>query len=371
MKKVSLTNYGSLLFFIIRASFVGICSSSIYRISMQDSYISIILGILIGIIPIVLLYFIMRKYPSKNIIEIINEVFGKYIGNIINIVLGIFILIYTSTLFTNLLTFISSQYLYKTPELVIAITFSIALIYVLNKDINSISKTATILFYITCLLFLLNIFGLYSQINIDNLKPLFNSGFNNIVKGASIFISYNVLPIFIIGIIPYNEITNHKKYIKTNILFCTFSFISIFILAFLLLTIYDINLINLIQHPEFHLLKRLTLVGSIQHFENILSIQWIFDIFIYVVVASYYLSQLVLTYTKKITILKYSQKKLISNILIIIIITYLSISLFPNTTSVNNFTFKKLPSLNYIFFLLIPLLILIVQEKKKIIQEIE
>ena len=96
MKKIEMSNYSSLLFFITKACFLGICSNNLYNIARQDSWISILIGGLFGIIPLLIYFALMKKYPNKNIYEIINYVCNKKIGTIINTILTIFIFVFAS-----------------------------------------------------------------------------------------------------------------------------------------------------------------------------------------------------------------------------------------------------------------------------------
>ena len=354
MKTINITNYNTLLFFLIRASFIGICSNNLLTISKQDSLISIIISIVIGLIPLTIYYLINEKYANKKIFEIINITFGKYLGFIINLLITIYITIYSSILFWNLISFISSQYLYKTPEIFIGLIFIIAIIYSLFSNINSIIRSTTILFYIFLFLYIISTIGLLGEIDITNLMPVLEFGFTNVIKGSYNFIALNILPIFIIDIIPHNKIESDKIF-KNTIIIYLLSLISILIVNFYTISIYSINFINLIEYPEFHALKRVSLLGFIQRIENILIIQWIFDIFIYISLSCYYIKYSFMHLTKKVKIPKES-KNIFYNILIPIIILVISIFIFKNNTISNIFIKKYIIKNNYIIFFIIPLI---------------
>ena len=370
MKKISLSNYDTLLFFLLRASFVGSVSANLLVTAQRDSLLSVILSSILGIIPLIIFYKLIRSYPRKNIIEIINEVFGKKSGILINFILSLFILFNASLIFRNLINFISSQCLYQTPDLIIGSIFMIAIIYSLYHGITTISRSSTTLFYLFSFLFLISLIGLFNQVNITNFLPILENGINPVLKGTYNYISLNILPIYIITIIPYNEVENHNQFLKNTIIFYILSSISIMVVCFSIISVYGINFANLIEYPEFHLLKRIDIFGFLQRIENILAIQWIFDIYFYTLISSYYIYKFIDISTKKIIKIKEKivRKKLSFSIPVIILI--LSLIIFKNNTVDNYFINNYLPILNIIFFLIIPTLILIIIKLKKVILKV-
>ena len=60
MKKITNLEFGSIIYFIIRAYFVGVSLNALLFISKQDNWISILFGIIIGIIPLLLYIYIFN-----------------------------------------------------------------------------------------------------------------------------------------------------------------------------------------------------------------------------------------------------------------------------------------------------------------------
>ena len=355
MKKIELSNYNTLLFFLTRGCLLGIMTNNLYAISKQNSYISIIIGGILGILPLLMYYYIIKRYPNKNILEIIKKTLGNKLSFIINILLSLFIFLYATSIFYNLITFISSQYLARTPKLAIGIALGLCFCYLINKGINTIAKTSTILFYIFILAFFLSFFGLISQLDFSNLYPMLEHGITPIFKGSFNLISLSITPIFLLTIIPYNKINNNKKILKSTIIYYVIGILSILTVNIFVTTIYGIKMANLIQYPEFHILKRLSLIGFIERFEGILSIQWLFGIILSIVTSLSFI---------KIHILKLSQRKnnqnntiidIILTILLIISVSYI----FKNDTSANFFYKNYFPYLNFIFFFILPFIIFV------------
>ena len=132
-KKLHLFEYNCISYFLIRCAFVGICLNNLLIISKQDSWLSVIFAFFLGFIPLGIFYLIISHNSKENITDLIKSSCGNVVGGIINIGTTMFVFIFTSLLLWNLINFIGSQYLYKTPNLAISITFAIAIYYITSK----------------------------------------------------------------------------------------------------------------------------------------------------------------------------------------------------------------------------------------------
>ena len=158
-----------------------------------------------------LLYYLLLNHNSKlNIVGLVNKNFGK-LGILINIIFSLFALFLAINALWNLTNFISSQYLYQTPKVVITILFAIASSYIVYKGFETLGNSATIFFIINISLFILTILSLFSKIELDKLLPTFEFGLNPVLKGTLIHISYNVLPLCFMLIVSKDNIYNNKN----------------------------------------------------------------------------------------------------------------------------------------------------------------
>ena len=110
MKKITSLEYNTLLWFLTRATFIEITAEILLNNAHQDSWISILIAIIIGILPFLLYSYLKNKYPDKNIIQINKEKLGKF-GTILNIILIAGTFIFTICSFWIIVHFIDSQYI--------------------------------------------------------------------------------------------------------------------------------------------------------------------------------------------------------------------------------------------------------------------
>lgn len=338
MKKITNLEIGSITYFLIRAYFIGITFNNLLTLTKQDSWICVLIGIFLGIIPIMLFFYIFNYEPSLNINQKNIKLFGKLIGSIINIILSIFTFILVVTIYSNLITFIHTDYLNKTPTLLISLIFMISIFYSLAHGIRSITRSCLVLFYISIILVFVSNIGLTTQIDINNFKPFLYSK-TNLVNGLYSYIAYNVLPLYLINIIPKNNIHNNEKTTKTFIIFYLIASLTLMLSTINILGIFGINLATLYQYPEFQILKYVSIVGLSARIDSILFIQWILDLLVFAIIGMYYIlntTHMFIKEKKNICLLIYSiliislAEMIINNIFI----NFISLNVLPSVINI-------------------------------------
>src|SRR5574344_2104518 len=104
MEKINTLEYNALSVAVIRSSFVGLCINNIIAISHQDNWISVIIGIIIGIAPILLYH------------KLYNENYDIKSNKFINIILNLFVFIFSTIILWNMTNFINTVVLSDTPN---------------------------------------------------------------------------------------------------------------------------------------------------------------------------------------------------------------------------------------------------------------
>ncbi|MBQ9013957.1 MAG: GerAB/ArcD/ProY family transporter [Bacilli bacterium] len=349
MKKITNLEIGALVFFLMHANFIGITFNSLINISKQDSYLSILIGFIVGIIPLIIYIYIFNYEPNLNLNEKNVKLFGNIFGNIINIIILIFTLLLITIAFSNLITIIHSDYLSKTPIILVIITFLIPIYYAVNTGLKSICRTSLIMLYITILLIILSNIGLLIQIDINNFKPFIHNT-KSIFNGSIYFIMYNITPLYLINIIPKNSIMHNNKTVKYILFFYFMSILSLFLVNLNIIGILGYKLSILFKYPEFQILKKVSILGISSRIDSILFIQWIFEILIFVIIGLYHIIN-----TSKSFI---TEKNNIFLTIYCIIILSLTL-IVPNDLFLNLLSIKILPYIIIIFTITIFILMFI------------
>lgn len=316
----------SIFFLLLFSCTLGILPYVLIRFNGIDAYISVLIGIIIGIIPMIVILYIFNYDIDKPILEKTKIIFGKVLGNIINIIL---ILLYTAiatTMLFNISNFIISQYLTNTPITLVIIIFGLTALYTSNKGINTISKISLIYLICIIILFILALIGLIPEVKLDNLKPIMEFGFKRPLLGGFIYTIILLSPANMLLLIPKNDIENNKKTTKYLIITYLITSIMIFIIALVTSSVLGKYLLQFYQYPTYITLKRISIFGFIDRIENFLSIEWILSSFIIITMAIYGINS---------SIKKNNSK--IFNFSIVVIIIILTKIIFKNNTYFNNY----------------------------------
>lgn len=361
-EKLSSLQICAIAYFLILCNNLGITTYNLFHYTRQDSLISIIIGTIIGFIPLLLYLKIMDYKPNLNLFEKIESLLPKPLAIIVNLIITTTITYLIILFFYNMINFISSQYLSRTPSLIVSIAFIPSILYILGKGITVIGRTTFILLFISIIFLSTTIFGVIGQININNLLPILENGLKTPLINSFIYICYNIIPLILLTVIPKDNIIDKEKLNKRMILTYIIGNTIMLIVFFLILTVLGPNLANLYQFPEYDLLKKVSLAGFIERTESTVSLRWIFYIFIMIVMGIYFIRKYI-QHSFKIKNKKIN--KIIYYILTIIIVIT-SNYLFKNNVVANLFIYEKLSFIIGITLFLIPLLVSLKIKKKKL-----
>lgn len=329
----------AILIMMVCAPLTGMNLTYIFKHSGTDAYLCPLIAAIIGIPLLFIFKYIFDFKPELTLGEKIISVFGKFFGTIINILLIIFTLFFSITLYFNLSDLIVSQFLPETPLKLIAIVFGIAIIYINIKGIETMSRVTLILFILTIILFVTSIFGLFPTFEVAKLKPFLEFGINNPIKGSLHILSVNFFPMFLLLTIPKKQIVDGNKFMKWLILGYIFSSIFMFLIIISIIGNMGINLAKFYQYPEYIVLKRINLFGFLDRIENILSLRKILKMFVFLSFFTFFITN---------TVKPHSKSKLIP-IISVFIMFICSQMLFKSNTLFNNFVVSYISVLRLIF----------------------
>ena len=354
MKKISCLEL-SAIFLTIIITFNSRINMYILKDTLNNNaWMAIIASYLLGIIPLLMTLYIANYKPELNLFEKIKDLFGKIAGDIINIIIGIILSVIAITILNNTTNFITTQFLYHTPKIITSTMIIIIAIYATQKEINVISHISIILIAMDIITFIIANLSIIPNIKSDNLLPIIIETNNILVSSVKLTIN-NILPIISILIIPKNKIDNPTKYNKTLIIAYIIGFIITILTNITTISTLGIYLAKSYEYAEYIALKTIKLFGFLERTENIISLRWITEAYIYI-------TFLIYTINKSITNNK-KYPSIIIGLIIIIITKYL----FNNIALFNNYLKKEYIIITSIIFIIyIVTFIKILFKKRKI-----
>lgn len=339
-----------LMIFIMFSSIIGIALNAYITTCYNDAWFAPLIGMFIGIIPVLINLYIINYKTNLDINEKNNLLFGKF-GKILNLLLASCILFNAMVDYYNLTNFVSSEYLYNTPQVFISLIFSIPILYLFIKDIRVICRVGNILFFMAMVVYFISLFGLIYQVKLDNLMPVLRHGIEPTIIGSLKHISYIVLPTFILTIIPKDYVRNNKQFNKRFIITYIVGSILTLIVTFVVMGVFGIELSILYQYPIFNILKRISFIEIFARVESLLAIEWIFYIFLSIVLCYYYLRKTIEN--------TFNIKNKLFYLVLIFILLYISPRIFYNSTIALSFVQNIYPIINGLFLFIIPVIIAI------------
>lgn len=286
--KVDGIGYSSLVFSLVKCCFLGMAMFIIINISKIDSYMVPILSTIIGFIPLLLFIYITKNKDGLDIIDLNIKIFGKWFGNVLNIILNLTFIFLASIILYNLSVFLQTQILPNTAYIYVSIMIITAVVYAASKNIAVISRISQMIFIIAIVMFGVSWLGLLEWSDFENLTPVLENGFSPVITSTLYYVVFSVSPIFALTIISRDKLKTEKKHTKKIIIMYLVSNFVIFGIIFAILTVLGYNVASIYKYPEYATLKKYSLLNIIERIENTLALQFIFDMFMYIVVAYYF-----------------------------------------------------------------------------------
>lgn len=341
--KIGNKEYSSILFFISETLFLSVGLSEILSLSNNDSLLSGLLGIILSFIFLYLILKFNDYEKDLNIFQKIDKLF-KY-GNLINIFLVLLSSFYFSYLLWSQNIYVQNKYLENTSSIITTLFFMLPVILLVKSNMKTISKVSIAIFLVTILEIIFSYSNLYTKIDLNNFKPIFNTNISNILISSFKYASYSITPIILLLVIPKNKIEYPKDLNKNLYLFNLISGLKFLLTIFFLIGIFGSDLSKLFYYPEYSLMKKINTLNFIQNVQNILTVNSIYNLLISEVLSLYFIK----------TYFEYKNINKIIFYILIIILTIISINLFNNSTIGYNFIKN-----NYIFIYTIPILFIMI-----------
>lgn len=275
-KKISNFEIFCITYFLIRASFFNFTLNNIQQNTEISTFLIIIIGSILGLIPLYIFITIINHKDSVPVKELINSSFSKLGSKIINTILFIFTILFIAILFSNLNLYIKETYLEKMNPLFISIGMFIPVIYLSLKKKTTLGRSSIILFLISILFTLISIFSLLFKINFSNilLLKINKSTFNNLI----LYVGYNILPLFyIIDLVKKDK--DSIKYILLSYIFTT----TLLVIISLLMSNSNAN------KKILDILEQVSIIGYSGNIGAVLTIQSILDLFITISTSLFFL----------------------------------------------------------------------------------
>lgn len=150
----------------------------------NDTWIAMILAIFASV-PVLLTYArILSRYPGKDLFDILEIVFGKYLGKVMNFACTWYSFYLGALVIRNFGDFMNTVGLPETPRIVPLLMFTFVSIFAVKSGIETIAKCSSL--FIIAVLSLIFVFAFFTipSLKPENLLPIMYNGYKPILQGA-------------------------------------------------------------------------------------------------------------------------------------------------------------------------------------------
>jgi spore germination protein KB len=334
----------------------------------QDAWISILLGIFIGILLIGIFGTLAKRYSNLTLMEINEKILGKWAGKGLSILFFFYFLILTSGLLRIVGDLIITHIMPETPIQAIEIIFMLIVIYGTRLGLETFSRTSEMVFPWILLFFFLLIFFLIPEIQFKNLFPVFEGGIKPVIRAAyySLGIPFADLVIFLM-ITPF--VSPSKKLGKVFILSTLTGGGIIFVIVIMSIFILGPGLTSQLNFPIYVLAQKVNIGNFIQRIEVLAGGMVFISIFIKTTISFYSLS---LSWAQILNLKEYKMLSFPFGIIVIILANIM----WPNIIFFQKFLFTSWTPIVFVFGIIFPLFLLaidtikngVINRKKKILE---
>lgn len=313
-----------LVFLVTLGDLVMILPSILTEEAKQDAWISVLLGIVPGLLIVLLFCAIAKRMPQLTFIESLMQVCGKWIGTIFSIFFLGYIIILLAVYTREIGGFIVLHLLPETPEQIINIMFISLVVLAVRLGIRSFTRVAELFFT-----WFIVVFGLFVILNIPQIEPeyfqpIWQHGFKPVLRGTlpAFTLPYSEL-IVILMILP--SIKEAHNIQKPFILGSLFGGITIAILTGLCVLVLGPEITARNVYPVYSLARKIDIGDVLQRVEVGFTSLWIVTSFIKMTL---YFYVFIIGLGQMLKLNKYHTPTLP----IMLIITVLSLIITPNIT---------------------------------------
>ena len=330
--------------FLTHSLFVGNGFARIFEVSGSDTWISMLLGMLLGIV-ILYIFDLVFKNVRYNLKLYLTQ--HKALKFFLYPIIFIYFFILMAFPVLAVETLVNSYYLTNTSPFLIVIPFVILLFYMSIKGKITIVRVFEFFMPFAILFTLIGILGLTKNLNFDNFLPILNNSTQNIFMGSLTFAiltgAFNFLLI--------DENVDFKTKLIGYILGC----LDIILTSLVITGVLGKYFIKMYSFPEYMAIKKINLFSSLQNLENIIYMPGYF-----------YLLSLASLALFKIKEMQKKESSFILPLLVSILCICLITILYSNNYSLIISTSKYLTYvLGILMFILGPVLYLLTKQRKK------
>ncbi len=335
----------------------SLLSSFLTAISLQDSWIVVLIGIVFCLSLVWMYRELMLTFPGKNLIQMLEEVYGKAAGKILGAAYLWYFMTLTSVNLMDMGETTQLAIMGEMPILALIVMCALVCAYAVRHGIKSVTWPSTLFTFTSIPILIATLLLTVNQMDFQNLLPMMDQPAINYIQGVHIIATIPFGEIVIITMLnPNVRLTrkDSKKYMFAGFILGA---VTVFVVVLRDIAVLG-NTLHLFAQPSLITLRMVRLGEALSRVEVLFSIVLIMLLF-YKITVLYYVS--VMCAAQLFEVKNYRRLVAVTGALII---AY-GLTLYPNMVEHVESAQKSTPVIWTLFEMILPLVTLIIAKARK------
>ncbi|WP_088068147.1 GerAB/ArcD/ProY family transporter [Gottfriedia luciferensis] len=260
----------------------------IYFLAKQDSWMSLFLGLTVGCLLFLVYIKLYSFFPDVPFTKYIQYILGKYVGKLLALIYILYFIYIGARVLRNFEELMIISLYNASSHISIGILTMIVVIYASYKGIEVFARANEFIFlFIAFLIFIIIGFEIISGlININNLRPVLESGWKPVLKATPILTATPFGEIFTFTmILPY--LNKQKKVVKVGITSLLFSGLILTLFSMLNTSIMGASEIERTIYPLLTAVSYINIADFIQRLDTFIVVVSVCNYFVKITIYFY------------------------------------------------------------------------------------
>ncbi|KHL96601.1 spore gernimation protein [Paenibacillus sp. IHB B 3415] len=243
-------------------------------VAHQDAWIAALISIPPGIALVFLFVTVANINPDKNIIELSQQILGKWIGSAVGVYYLFFFIIAASTYVREIEDFMCTQIYEGTPGGVIRFMSIVILVYGLRLGLETVGRAAQVFFPLFALFLVCLMVLLFPQVQLERVQPILNTPFPDMLHAVlfGVFYPFGEICVFFM-VYPYTR--KSRKINRDIFLALILGALGLNLILFLSLTVLGAYFSEHNFYAAYILAQKINIANFLQRLEALMATAWI------------------------------------------------------------------------------------------------
>jgi len=167
----------------------SLLTSFLAAVTLQDSWLAVLFGFVLCLPLIWLFQSLMLTFPERNLIQILDEVYGPVIGKVVGAAYIWFFLTLASINLMDMGEFTKLTVMAETPNVVLAIMCVLVCTLAVRNGVRLVTMYSTLFVVVTFAILIVSVLLVINQIKLENFLPVLDQPAMKYVQGIHIIVT--------------------------------------------------------------------------------------------------------------------------------------------------------------------------------------